>query len=51
MHNDIFANVIPSHYNMGGGYHGHLSLLIIYADYQYHTEHAFITPYNPGELP
>ena len=51
MHKLLCANAASITSNLGGGNHGHLSLLMTAAEYFEETQHTFTAPTNPGEDP
>ena len=48
---ELYANALSVHSELGGAMHGHLALLLTDADYIAHTNHAFIVPVHPGRFP
>jgi hypothetical protein len=51
MHKLLCANAASITTNLGGGNHGHLSLLMTAAEYLEETQKIFTPPTNPGEDP
>ena len=51
LHRLIIGNMASMALNLGGGWHGHLTLTTTADEFMEQTSYAFVPPHNPGNFP